>query len=582
MRNVNARRLLWPKCRSESTRTRLDTRGQALHDASAVAGTARAGSVARVFDSLDARRVSLIALAALCTLLTVVDLYRTSAYVLFPADILLFSEGEFVGDILKLRVGHPIYTAEQNNEGNNYPPGAQALTYAIASIGGASSSIPLYRFIQVAFTLATALVAVRCWFRLTRLQSPDQRLPDLPAWLIFVAAFTFLVATNHLTNPYVHYLHPDALAQLVSLLAYMLLIDYAHTRNVRLLLLMAVLPALGFLVKQNAAIWAAFFCAYLALWDYPRSLRRLTVFAGATLGGLALVLGTCLVLWGAPFIYWVFTVLAVEPLMPTLSVTHFILALPYFTIGLWGGLALLRGCQLRQGSQFRQLLGLWIIWLLLFALEVYTSGLYGRRNHLGPGSLLAAIWFAAALVRLWVPITPGEKCTMRPWSWRYVARCLFVLMLLVYNIDITRVVPLRPDMQDAYRYVRDIEAEFAGQPPDRVLLDVGTWVYLGASVVAKDRAVAIGDRGYSGIGDFSHMLHRLEGKYYTRILVRNLHSPAFWYDFGGWGRSSGIRAALLANYEEIRTISRVAEDSVAPSYLFGEVSVLAPRLADGS
>jgi len=38
-------------------------------------------------------------------------------------------------------------------------------------------------------------------------------------------------------------------------------------------------------------------------------------------------------------------------------------------------------------------------------------------------------------------------------------------------------IPLPPISEDAYRYVRDIEQEFQGQPASQILLDEGTWVY---------------------------------------------------------------------------------------------------------
>ena len=51
---------------------------------------------------------------------------------------------------------------------------------------------------------------------------------------------------------------------------------------------------------------------------------------------------------------------------------------------------------LLRGQAAKRLLGPWVIWLLFFGAETYTSGLNVTLNHMGPGSLIAGIWFLAA------------------------------------------------------------------------------------------------------------------------------------------------------------------------------------------
>lgn len=139
-------------------------------------------------------------------------------------------------------------------------------------------------------------------------------------------------------------------------------------------------------------------------------------------------------------------------------------------------------------------------------------------------------------------------------------------------------VPVRPFSADSYRYLGEIENEFVGQPLDRTLLDMGTWVYLRDGVVMKDRAPSIGERGYSQTGDFSGIIQRLEQKYYNKILLRNFHSSDFWYDHGSWQNSSNIRQTLLENYYELGKINAV-EGSISSDqpYGFGEITILLPR-----
>jgi hypothetical protein len=139
--------------------------------------------------------------------------------------------------------------------------------------------------------------------------------------------------------------------------------------------------------------------------------------------------------------------------------------------------------------------------------------------------------------------------------------------------------PVGPFSDDAYRYVGEIEKEFAGHAATNVLLDAGSWIYLRNRVVMKDRAPSIGDRGYAEVGNFGPMIERLEQKRYAKILVRNFHSADLWYDHWLWRRSSQIRQALTRSYSEVRTIRRVAgsERIEELDYLFSDISVLVPK-----
>jgi hypothetical protein len=140
-------------------------------------------------------------------------------------------------------------------------------------------------------------------------------------------------------------------------------------------------------------------------------------------------------------------------------------------------------------------------------------------------------------------------------------------------------IPIKPLSEDAYRYVKEIEMEFDGQAPDKVLLDVGTWIYLKENVIMKDRGIPFGDRGYSGVGDFSGMIKRLKEKRYSKILVRNLNEHDFIYDYWMWPSSSDIRRTLLENYHVSRRIKAVNREVYEehPYYLFDQISILVPN-----
>jgi hypothetical protein len=211
------------------------------------------------------------------------------------------------------------------------------------------------------------------------------------------------------------------------------------------------------------------------------------------------------------------------------------------------------------------------------ASEAYTSGLGWTLSHFGPGSLLAGVWFVAALARIW-PVAVGDGGWL---GWIHVAIASHIVVLAYSGLGLVRVpVPSLPT--DSYRYVAEIEREFEGVPADEVLLDLGTWVYLKDGVVMKDRAPSFGDRGYVGTGDYSEVISRLEQRRYGKILVRNLHSHDFWYDHYMWARSSGFRGSLLANYREVRTIRAVSGWTGGRSapYWLSEIAVLVPRDGD--
>lgn len=514
--------------------------------------------------------LGLILLATVSALLVSVYLYWVSFHVLFPADILTWSEGDFVNDIVKLRVGYPLYTDQANNESFTYVPGSRLLTYLLAWLVGGATSIPLYRAIQVGYTLMASVIAVFCCRQLLELVLPARRFRSERLWgAIWLPTFV-LLATNSLTNPFVHNLHDDALAQLISITAYYLLLRYISIQDRRVLVFMALVPGVGFFVKQSLAIWALLYCGHLALFDRPCSLRRLVAFALIAFGGIGAVAAGCYLLWGDHFIYWTVTVLGSHGVSPLRSFQHMLDAWAYWAVGLLGGLVLLRG------KSFHLLLSPWLIWLALFLSETYTSGIAWMRNHMGPGSLIAGIWFVSALVKLWSPPAVVALATARPQVWLRVGVTVATVGLLLSGLGVVRI-PMRPFSSDAHRYVKEIENQFKGQPAVNVLLDAGTWIYLKESVVMKDRAPSIGERGYSRTGDFSGIIQRLQQTRYAKILVRNLHAPDFWYDHFLWRTSSNIRKTLLENYDEIGKILAVQSGHHKKPYLFGDISILVPK-----
>ncbi len=536
-------------------------------------------------------RAALIFLAGAGTALAAFYLTWVSYYVEYPADFLMFAEGEFVNDIVKFRTGHPIYTAQQNNESLTYTPGAPVCTYALACAVGAPDSIPVYRLIQLVYDLGAAVAGVFCYVRLMQLSGTARFDRDPGLWGAIALPLFFLVATNSISNLFVHNLHNDALAQLGAVAAYWALLEYAVTRRRLPLVLMALIPTLGFMVKQSLAIWAPLYCVYLLFFDSPRSLPRLVAFGISSFASLAAVVFGCYFLWGEPFRYWAFVVMGSYHVPLIRSIQHGLAVWVYYGAGFLAALVLLRGAALKR------LLGPWVIWLLFFGAETYTSGLSVTLNHIGPGSLIAGIWFLAAVTRLWPAHgRPGHAVPRPLLAWARAGLALGLVGVVYAGLGVIWM-PINSLPRDAYRYVEEIEKECAGLPADRVLLDLGgAWLPGRKGVVTKDSSSSIGCRAEApvGVGDFSGFLDRLDHHYYQKILVRNLDAPNFVYDGHRAPRPTGIRKAIRDNYREVGRIEPVQGErrfllvSYEPvmwqgtRYGFEEITVLVPKTVPGA
>jgi hypothetical protein len=198
------------------------------------------------------------------------------------------------------------------------------------------------------------------------------------------------------------------------------------------------------------------------------------------------------------------------------------------------------------------------------------------------------VWTLSALSRLWPWTTaPSNDEFSRLSNWaRPAGAAAFVLTLFVAMHVVPTADPyearnwkLRPS-PDVYSYIAGIEREFEGLPPERVLLDVGNWIYLRHSILARDRAISLADQPCNDIYDnFDVMISRIRNKEYDKILVHDLGSPFFIYDYALWRRPSGVRKALLENYTEVRVIPLSSSPgTLAPLIMFtGPVSVLVPK-----
>jgi hypothetical protein len=63
-----------------------------------------------------------------------------------------------VNDVIKFRSGVPLYGPPADFDSFYYTPGSQLLTYGLAKLAGAATSVPAYRVVQLLYTLAATLI----------------------------------------------------------------------------------------------------------------------------------------------------------------------------------------------------------------------------------------------------------------------------------------------------------------------------------------------------------------------------------------------------------------------------------------
>jgi Dolichyl-phosphate-mannose-protein mannosyltransferase len=550
---------------------------------------------ARFVSLLSVRYLSLLACVGLSITLVIAFFLFIKPLVTLPADILMWEETNFVGDIIKLRIGAPIYTTPSDNNSLVYTPLAPLLTYAISWLIRLPTSILVWRLIQLGFVTCATLLATACSRSLRRLVAPEQRLEFSRTWTVITLLSLFLAATAPEVNRFVYLLHIDALALLVSVFSFWTMLRYLKAPSWQGIALMAICPALGYLTKQFLISWAVVMFVFLLLHNY-RDIKRLALFSVLATICIALAVGGCYLLWGDPFIFWTFKVMGARkaitfsPGSRQISILrmldHTLRAWPELIIGVIGGTLCLR----YRRENTRRLGPLWVAWVALILSESFSSGAgWDTVYHFGPGVLIGTTWLLAALPVYW----PGKPDTTNGMEFPrvvYFTRVLLAMAGVLTLMIALRVVPTGDrnaarywgrmrQSPDVNRYLADIESEFNGVPPEKVLLDIGNWVYLRNSVLQKDRAISIADQPASGhYENMDVFVSRIRQRAYAKIMVHDLHSPFFIYDWYRWPRSSGVRQALLDNYQEVRTISAPEGKELLPQTAFtGPVSVLVPR-----
>jgi hypothetical protein len=539
--------------------------------------------------------LSLIACLGLSIVLVFFFFLLIKPLVTLPADLLMWEETNFVGDIIKIRIGAPLYTTPGDSNSLIYTPLAPLLTYVISWLINLPTSITAWRLIQIGFAVCAALLATSCSQTLRRLAAPEYRLDFPKTFVAFAFLMLFLAATAPQTNSFVYCLHVDALALLISMLAFWSMLRYLKAPSLRGIALMAVWPAIGYLTKQFLISWAVVMFVFLLLHNY-RDIKRLALLFVLTSTCIAVAIGGCYLLWGDAFVFWTFKLMGSRnkivlwPDSPNISilrmVDHLLRVWPEVVIGVVGGILVL---QYRR-QNIRELGPLWAAWLTLILSEVFSSGAgWSTLYHFGPGVLIGTVWLIVALPLYWPRRADTGSGTVYP-RLVYSAKSLIAIAAVLTVMLVLHVVPTSTRSEARYwgrlrqpsdvnRYVNDVESEFEGLPPDKVLLDIGNWVYLRHSVLQKDRAISLADQIPANINEnMDIFVSRIRQRAYAKILVHDFDSPFFIYDWHDWPRSSGVRQALREHYQEVRTIPAPDDkELLTPGALVGPVTVLVPR-----
>jgi hypothetical protein len=514
-------------------------------------------------------------LAAVGIFLLVTTVYQLTGYLRLPVDLLSFSESPYVNDILKLRLGVPIYSRPEDNDSYPYTPGSQILTYLIAAGCGQGESISFYRLVQFLYVILASLVAVSLCDLLARGLLSAWEYRYRPLWVTVWVPFLFLLATEPRFNLYTHSLHNDGLALLVSVAAFWLIVRHSFAPRPWLLAAMTVLPALGFLVKQNQLMWAGVFLFYL-LTVKGVSWRQFVLVVLGQVGLVMAVIGACYLLWGEPFVYWIFRGLGDKQVSVLRSIQHLLQAGMYVLMGLAAAWVIV----LRDSS--RKALILWTCWLIVFGIEAYTSGIGYVSNHLGPGVVLAGCWLFVALVRVWP--TAANAASRGERRLREMMAAAGII-LLFGALGLVRE-PVNPVPADFSRYVAAIEAEFHGADPAKVLLDNGTWIYFRHNILMKDRSAPVSLHVGKNQPQINHAMlaatiRRIEDQTYDKILAHQLDTDQSAYDFQD--RGSGVKAAMLTHYQIVRRIPGVRGiQHWWPKHMVADIVVLVPRAESGT
>ena len=169
--------------------------------------------------------------------------------VIFPWDLLMFSETSVLTDLMKINAGQSIYTSPADCNSMIYAPGFDYLAFGVLRPFGAQLDIRACRLVCVLIGVAAALVAGGIGARLGAMLRGDKRV-DRVAVAIAAVLAGGIIFTSYTADG----CHPDNLWVLHAMVVIALTHATVASSRYRLALVTIAVASIGFLVKQTAGL----------------------------------------------------------------------------------------------------------------------------------------------------------------------------------------------------------------------------------------------------------------------------------------------------------------------------------------
>ena len=188
----------------------------------------------------------LLALTALALTVLVFTLASVVKRVLFPYDLLAWSDDYVFNELLKLRLGAPLYGAYDAGNSFTYPPGGVLLHHALLAPLGLDLSLVAIRVLAQVWLVLAVVLGVRLVSRISlgRFARPAE---SVPALVGCAAALLLAGYSNSLADS----LHPATLELLVLTVAATLAAEWSRLPRLGRFGAVLLLPACALLVKQS-------------------------------------------------------------------------------------------------------------------------------------------------------------------------------------------------------------------------------------------------------------------------------------------------------------------------------------------
>ncbi len=502
-----------------------------------------------------------ILIGALTVLLADV-LGQMAARVRFPVDLLLWSEGPFVQDMIKLNRGRCPYSPAELNNSFVYNPGAPLITWAISRLCGRTTDLAFSRWIQVGFALVAcglAWVSTRALVRPLPGDAPSDGPWLKPVVVWGLGLFVLAWGLNPITGPYLDLLNADALALLTGTAGLTALALRPRSDSSRWFLLATPVPMLALLAKQTGGVvWLGM---VLGVWIQERAVRaaaRFGLVSGAYIAALVLTLTVWSHGWWS---FWTIKVLAKQPMVAEIGILMNRPVLPSLAPPMLA-IAVAVAMERRRAFAVR---GRTFLSMLLYATLLGGSALITTCKF---GTLGANHWGVSALGIA----TLGTAVVGRALSSSNNHRMLKLAAPLGLLVAIGlhhRMIRPQPGPEE-YRSAALFRQVIAQTDLDKTLIDHGSLPYLERNIIPCDRSVPIYETVTGGVDHVDGTVNRIYSQKYRNIICHKYPQMGWYLQMQG---AIGIAYDVKAQFPGARRRSVV-------SHLLGDFVVFEPKPAE--